>query len=94
MEGFLQRRWSPLLIRCVGTPPARLLVYPLPGCLWLYELHGLSTISQCEEMIVTIMRGCADPREKSDIVRDLSGFLKLAQHSTSSHGGAALMPEP
>ena len=40
------------------------------------------------------MRGCADPREKSDIVPGLSGFLKRAQDSISSHGGAVLMSEP
>ena len=42
----------------------------------------------------TIMRGCVDPQEKSVIVPGLSGFLKRAQDSTSSHGGAALMSEP
>ena len=42
----------------------------------------------------TIMRGCVDPREKSVIVPGLSGFLKRAQTSRSSHGGAALMSEP
>ena len=42
----------------------------------------------------TIMRGCVDPREKSDIVPGLSGFLKQAQDSISSHGGVALMSEP
>ena len=40
------------------------------------------------------MRGCVDPREKSVIVPGLSGFLKRAQDSISSHGGAALMSEP
>ena len=40
------------------------------------------------------MRGCVDPREKSDIVPGLSGFLKRAQDSISSHGGVALMSEP
>ena len=54
MEGFLERRWSSILIGCVGTPPACLLCYLLPGCPWLYELHSHSTISQCEwQMIVT-----------------------------------------
>ena len=42
----------------------------------------------------TIMRGCVDPREKSDIVPGLSGFLKREQDSVASHGGAALMSEP
>ena len=42
MEGSVERGWSPFLIGCVGTPPARLLVYILPGCLWLYELHSHS----------------------------------------------------
>ena len=40
------------------------------------------------------MRGCVDPREKSVIVPGLSGFLKRAQDSISSHGGVALMSEP
>ena len=40
------------------------------------------------------MRGCVDPREKSVIVPGLSGFLKWAQDSISSHGGVALMSEP
>ena len=40
------------------------------------------------------MRGCVDPREKWVIVPGLSGFLKRAQDSVSSHGGAALMSEP
>ena len=40
------------------------------------------------------MRGCVDPREKSVIVPVFSGFLNRAQDSLSSHGGAALMPEP
>ena len=40
------------------------------------------------------MRGCVDPREKSVIVPGLSGFLKRAQDSLSSHGDVALMPEP
>ena len=39
---------EPYPYRGVGTPPARLLVYLLPGCPWLYELHSHSTISQCE----------------------------------------------
>ena len=47
MEGFLERRWCPILVGCVGTPSARLLVYLLPG--WLYELHSHSTISQREQ---------------------------------------------
>ena len=42
----------------------------------------------------TIVRGCVDPREKSVIVPGLSGFLKRAQDSISSHGGVALMSEP
>ena len=42
----------------------------------------------------TIMRRCVDPREKSALVPGLSGFLKRAQDSISSHGGAALMSEP
>ena len=40
------------------------------------------------------MRGCVDPREKSVIVSGLSGFLKRAQDSISSHSGVALMSEP
>ena len=40
------------------------------------------------------MRGCVDPREESIIVPGLTGFLKRAQDSISSHGGAALMSEP
>ena len=40
------------------------------------------------------MRGCVDAREKSVIVPGLSGFLKRAQDSISSHGGVALMSEP
>ena len=40
------------------------------------------------------MRGWVDPREKSVIVPGLSGFLKRAQDSISSHRGAALMSEP
>ena len=40
------------------------------------------------------MRGCVDPREKPVIVPGLSGFLKRAQDSISSHGGGALMSEP
>ena len=48
MKGFLEQRWGPILIGCVETPPARLLVYHLPGCPLLYELHSHSTISQCE----------------------------------------------
>ena len=40
------------------------------------------------------MRGCVDPREKSVILPGVSGFVKLAQASISSHGGAALMSEP
>ena len=39
------------------------------------------------------MRGCVDPRDKSDIVPGLSGFLKRAQDSVSPHGGVALMSE-
>ena len=39
------------------------------------------------------MRGCVDPREKSVIVPGLSGLLKRAQDSISSHGGVALMSE-
>ena len=42
----------------------------------------------------TIVRGWVDPREKSVIVPGLSGFLKRAQDSMSSHGGVALMSEP
>ena len=42
----------------------------------------------------TIVRGWVDPREKSVIVSGLSGFLKRAQDSISSHGGVALMSEP
>ena len=40
------------------------------------------------------MRGCVNPRDKSEIVPGLSGFLKRAQDSISSHGGVALMSEP
>ena len=40
------------------------------------------------------MRGCVDPWEKSVIVPGLSGFLKRAQDSIFSHGGAALISEP
>ena len=40
------------------------------------------------------MRGCVDPREKSVIVLGLSGFLRRAQDSISSHSGVALMSEP
>ena len=42
----------------------------------------------------TIVQGCFDPREKSVIVPGLSGFLKRAQDSISSHGSVALMSEP
>ena len=42
----------------------------------------------------TIMRGCVDQREKSVIVPGLSRFMKRAQDSISTHGGAALMFEP
>ena len=42
----------------------------------------------------TIVRGCVVPREKSVIVPGLSGFLKQAQDSISSHVGVALMSEP
>ena len=40
------------------------------------------------------MRRCFDPREKSVIVPGLSGRLKRAQDSISSHGDAVLMSEP
>ena len=50
----------------------------------------MSIIDYCR----AIVRGCVDPREKSVIVPGLSGFLKRAQDSISSHGGAALMSEP
>ena len=40
------------------------------------------------------MRGCVDPREKSVIVPGSSGFLKRAQDSISSRGGAASMSKP
>ena len=42
----------------------------------------------------TIVRGCVDPREKLVIVFGLSGILKRAQYSLSSHGGVGLMSEP
>ena len=45
-------------------------------------------------MIVAPSCGAVDPREKSVIVPGLSGFLKRAQDSISSHVGAALMSEP
>ena len=62
IEGFLERGWIPVLIGCVRTPPARLLVYLLPRCLWLYELHSQSTMSRCEYMIVTPSCGDASTR--------------------------------
>ena len=40
------------------------------------------------------MRGCVDPREISVFVPGLSGFLKRAHGSISSHSGVALMSEP
>ena len=54
MEGFMERRWGPILIGCAETPPARFLVYLLPGCPWLYELNSHSTISQCEEQMIVV----------------------------------------
>ena len=93
MERFLEGRWSLILIGCVGTPPARLLAYLLPGCPWLYE-QPINDKPMWIDDCRTIMRGCVDPREKSVIVPGLSGFLKRAQDFISFHGGAALMSEP
>ena len=42
----------------------------------------------------TIMPDWVDPREYSVIVPGLSGFLKRAPDSISSHGGVAFMSEP
>ena len=97
MEGFLERRWGPIFIGCVETPPARLLVYRLTGCPWLYlrAAQPLNDKPMCSiDYYRTIVRGCVDPREKSDIVSGSSGFLKRAQDSISSHGGVALVSEP
>ena len=96
MEKLLDRRRSPILIGCVGTPP--------PVCCGLstprvsLALRTALLLNDKPMWIIedccTIVRGCVDPREKSVIVPGLSGFLKRAQDSISSHGGFALMSEP
>ena len=80
MAGFVERWWSSILVGCVATPPARLPVYPLQG------VPG-STSCTAPQRLSHHHVGMGRPAV--DI--SLSGFLKKAQDSISSHGGVALI---
>ena len=56
--------------------------------------HPINDKPMCTYDCRITVRGSVDPRQKSDIVPGLSGFLKRAQDSISSHDGAALTSEP
>ena len=96
MKGFLERRCGSILIGYVEPPPRPFAgLSPHRVSLALRAAQTLNDkLMSITEYCRTIVRGCVDPREVSDIVPGLSGFLKRAQDYISSPGDVALMSEP